>query len=243
MRTCRRLENVGDQRPSRPGVSAAGEDRSGGRAPPTAASARSSSKKARQDSRSAATSTRWATRRVETCELHFADFRVPTDNLIGGHEGQRLQARDDRARGGAAERRRARAGRRAGRVRSSDQICPAAADLRQADRAAPDDSNQAGGDGHPDRSVAAAHLLRRRQEGSPRTVRCRGRHGQAFRHRNRARRFRWKPCGFSAATGFRRTFRSSASTGTRHCCSSAAAATRLQRLIIARGLLERYAIG
>jgi alkylation response protein AidB-like acyl-CoA dehydrogenase len=25
---------------------------------------------------------------VETCELHFAGFRVPTDNLIGGHEGR-----------------------------------------------------------------------------------------------------------------------------------------------------------
>ena len=45
----RRLEDVGDQRPPRADLPAAGEDRSGGDQPPTAASARSSSKRARRD--------------------------------------------------------------------------------------------------------------------------------------------------------------------------------------------------
>ena len=185
------------------------------------------------DSLSAA-STRWATSLAETHELHFQDFPVPVANLIGGEE-EGIQTIDDRPR--------------------AERLNVAARGLGVAQRRSkkPSSTQQRHAFGKPiahrrrfksssptwpqDRGIPPADLPCRRQEDSASSVMSR----QAWpnlRHRNGGRGVA-RAMRILGGNSFSKDFRSSGSTATLRFADWRGTG-ELQRLIIARGLLERY---
>ena len=155
---------------------------------------------------------------VETCELHFRNFPVPAANLIGGEEGKGFK----QVMTGLEAERLNVAARGLGVARAAfergDQVRAAAPHVRQADRAAPDDSNQAGRDGHQDRGVP---LARSTPPPPRKTVASGAMSKPAWPNclpPKRPPKCRSKRCAFLAAMASRRIFRSNGSIATRRCC-------------------------
>ena len=153
-------------------------------------------------------------RAIDTCELNFQDYKVPVDCLLGRRRRQGLRADGGRAGTGAHQRGLARRGHRRGRTGDVLALRAGAQHLRQADRAAPGDPAEARRHGHAGGRRQAPHRGRRAQVRQGRTLRSRGRDGQARRQRGGRLLRRRKRCASSAATATRWSTRSSATTAT-----------------------------
>ena len=123
-------------------------------------------------------------RGVDTCELIFDNCLAPAGNLVGMQEGQGISSGHGGVRGGADKHSGAGSGGRDGGLRGGYPVCTASGDFRQAHRATPVDTGDAGGDGDEDSRRAAVDLRRGGQEGQGRAVRRGGGDGEAVRQRS-----------------------------------------------------------
>ena len=181
---------------------------------------------------------------IETVEMFYDDHRVGADCVLGGDDGL------GHGLGfilGALEVGRINiAARAVGVARAAFEAAIRYAqerhDVRQADRGAPGDPAEARRHGHEAHGGAPAHRARGRPEAVGRPRRRRGR---AWRSCSRARprsRSRPRRCASTVASGYTTEFPIERYYRDAPLMIIGEGTNEIQRLVIARGLLQRYAI-
>ena len=163
---------------------------------------------------------------VELCELAFDDAVVPAANLLGGTEGSGLSqmlAALDRGRIYMAA---ASVGIARAALEAATRYATEREAFGSADRRAPGHQAEAGRHGHPRPGGPAADPRRRAPASTARAAPAATPPWPRCSPPRRPSSARWRRCGCSAATGTRRTSRSSASTATRRSWPSARGPTR-----------------
>ena len=155
---------------------------------------------------------------IETVEMVVR--RPPRRRRLRARRRRRARARtrrtsSARSRWAGSTSRRAPSASRAPRSTPRSAYAQERRDVRQADRRAPGDPAEARGHGDEARSGSAPHAQRGRAKQAGRTVRRRGRDGEAVRERDRVRGRDREPCASTAASATRPSSRSSATSATR----------------------------